>query len=499
MSAFFDERQLLILLSGILFTVALLVTVRAFLPENRRGTVRFPVFCLLCAVLLLIAQSIARTSGFGNMADVCFDIGAVFVMLAIGRLGVLATFDIGIAKRIGHSVPKIVRDVVQGVVYVGVILLALRLAGVQISSLLVTSALFTAVIGLALQETLGNIISGLTLQVQQPFEVGDWIQFNNDERQIGEVIEINWRATKLLTLDRAEVTVPNGLLAKNSLATFTKPTHIARRSVYFAAPYATPPRRVHEAVMAAVKDVPGVVSDPPPTLVTFKFLENATIQYWLRYFITDFSRRDIVDGAVRDRVWYALERADIAYPLPLSGLYFHESDSAEDERLREAEAIEQALKTIHLFEPLDDIERHVLASSMGRRLFAPGEVIVREGEEGEELFIVRAGTVAVTVSGAEVARMSSGNFFGEMSLLTGAARAATVLAVSEVEVYVMGRAVFQRLLSSHPELAEDVSAVLATRQTELEQVKLSREARQQRVAERSSQILTQIRKIFSLG
>lgn len=498
MSAFFDERQLLILLSGILITVALLVTVRSFLPENRRGATRFPAFCLIGAVPFLIAQSIARTSGFENAADVCFDIGAVFVMLAVGRLGVLATFDIGVAKRIGHAVPKIVRDVVQGVVYGGVILLSLRLAGVQISSLLVTSALFTAVIGLALQETLGNIISGLTLQVQQPFEVGDWIQFNNDEKQIGEVIEINWRATKLLTLDRAEVTVPNGLLAKNSLATFTKPTIIARRSVYFAAPYSTPPRRVHEAVMAAVKDIPGVVSDPPPTLVTFKFLENATIQYWLRYFITDFSRRDIADGAVRDRVWYALERANVPYPLPLSGLYFHESDSAEEERSREAEAIEQALKTIHLFEPLDDIERHVLASSMSRRLFAPGEIIVREGEEGEELFIVREGTVAVTVSGAEVARMSGGNFFGEMSLLTGAARAATVLAVGEVEVYVMGRAVFQRLLTAHPELAEDVSAVLATRQTELEQVKLSREARQQRVAERSSQILTQIRKIFSL-
>lgn len=498
MGAFLTGSQTLILLAGILLTAVLLVVVRNFLPENRRRTLRFPTYCLIGAVAFLPGLMVANAAGFETTSEVCFDIGSVFVLLGVGRLGVLATFDIGIAMRVGHSVPKIVRDIVQGLVYALIILFALRQAGVQISSLLVTSALFTAVIGLALQETLGNIISGLTLQVQQPFEVGDWIQFNSDERQIGEVIEINWRATKLLTLDRAEVTVPNGLLAKNSLATFTKPTVIARRSVYFAAPYSTPPRRVHEAVMAAMKDVPGVVNDPPPTLVTFKFLENATIQYWLRYFITDFSRRDIADGNVRDRVWYALERAAVAYPLPLSGLYFHESDSIEDERSREADAIERALKTVPLFDPLDEIERHVLASSMQRRLFAPGEIIVRQGDEGEELYIVQSGTVGVSVSGTEVARMSHGNFFGEMSLLTGATRAATVFAVGEVEVYVMGRAVFQRLLTAHPELAEDVSSVLATRQTELEQVKLSQDAKQKRVAERSSQILGQIRKLFSL-
>src|SRR5690606_39397019 len=112
---------------------------------------------------------------------------------------------------------------------------------VEPASLLATSALLTAVIGLSLQETLGNLFAGLAIQAERPFEVNDWIQFDEHRHRVGRVVEINWRATKVETSDRVILTVPNGVLARAPIMNFSRPTALVRRSVYVDAPFDAPP------------------------------------------------------------------------------------------------------------------------------------------------------------------------------------------------------------------------------------------------------------------
>src|SRR5262249_47572296 len=145
---------------------------------------------------------------FGAISVLC-------LLVSISRSAVLFVIEVAIGRGLVRPLPKISRDIVQGLAYAGIGLATLHAAGVRPGSLLTTSALLTAVIGLSLQETLGNLFAGLAIQMQRPFDVDDWIQFDTDPKHIGRVIEINWRATKVLTLDEVEVIVPNATLAKS--------------------------------------------------------------------------------------------------------------------------------------------------------------------------------------------------------------------------------------------------------------------------------------------
>ncbi|OYT73177.1 MAG: hypothetical protein CFK52_02620 [Chloracidobacterium sp. CP2_5A] len=466
-------------------------------PEVRQS-LRFPSWCVAAAAALALADwllsDFAPPSLFRHASSAS-------LALALGRLFVLAFFDAGIANRLGLAAERIFRDILQGVVYAAVTLLALSWAGVQVTSLLVTSALFTAIIGLALQDTLGNIVAGLTLQVQQPFEVGDWIQLD-DGRRAGEVMEINWRAVKIFTLDCEQVTIPNGLLAKSQIVTYTKPTAVARQTVFVQAPYGVPPERARAAILEALRDTPEVLTDPPPVVATFDFLENATVRYAIRYFISNFARRELIASLVRDRAWYALDRAMIETPMPLSGVEFRRPRSPEAAARQAAAEAEKLLSAVPLLACLSESERMHAARGMLRRRYASGETIVRQGEPGEDLFILEDGAVRIEVDGLEVGDMRAPDCFGEMALMTGEPRSATIRAIGEVTARTIHRDVFCDLLRANPGLSEAFSRALAER---LEARRAGLEAARAaaapslRMQEKSSQLLAQIKRLFALN
>jgi len=483
---------------GVLTAALTMLFIRKTAPAEVREALRFPAWCVAVAVAAALAD--AFLSSFAPPA-LFRHLSAIGLALALGRLSVLAFFDAGIARRLGLTAERIFRDIIQGIVYAAVALLALSWSGVQVTSLLVTSALFTAIIGLSLQDTLGNIVAGLTLQVQQPFEVGDWIQLDDGQRA-GEVVEINWRAVRIFTLDQEQVTIPNGLLAKSQIVTYTKPSSLARQTVFVQAPYHIPPERVRAVILAAIRDIPEICADPPPVVATFAFLENATIRYAIRYFITNFGRREAIASLVRDRAWYALDRAAVELPLPLTGIELRRPVSPEVKQQQLVAASEQLLGAVPLLACLSKSERLVAAEGMRLLRYAPGEALVRQGEPGDALFILEAGTVCVEVDGLEVGQMHAPDCFGEMALMTGEPRSATIRAVGEVTVRTIHRDVFCHLLRTNPRLAETFSRVLAER---LEARRLSLEAARSaavpdmaHVDSKSTQLLAQIKRLFAL-
>ncbi len=489
---------------GLAIALALIFATWILVPSNERKLLRQPFIYLSTHLATRVAGLFfAEDSALGHLVGLV-SLGAL--LATIGRSAVLLVFEVLLHRRLSTPVPKIIRDIAQGVVYFVVLLAILRSVGFEPGQILTTSALLTAVIGLSLQETLGNLVAGLAVQLQRPFDVGDWIQFDAEPKHIGRVIEINWRATKLVTLDELEVIVPNGLLAKAPLKNYTKPTPAVRRSAFLQIGYDTPPKRVQEVILEAVKSAPSVLVEPPASVVTNDFKDSG-IEYWIRYFIEDFHRRDGIDGGVRDRIWYALRRAGISFTLPQRML--HLDASAEQSRATETQATARAvaLEKVDFLQVIDEAERRALAARATTRLFSSGEVVVRQGDESSELFIILKGEVVIVLENGkltasqEVARLGAGQFFGEMALVTGERRKATVKAGSECELLVIDHAAFEEVLRSNPTVIERLSEVLAERQLELDatQEELTSGERASVKLETSSQLIGKIKKFFAIN
>ena len=508
-------------LIGLVFAGLLLLLVRVLLPREDRARARIATIYLTLAlgvglVLLILphGSSIAKTVEF---------FWWFFVLASIGRSVVLLFVDVFSVRKTHRQSPRIFRDLTQAVVYVVVLMMTLRAVGVEPGSLLTTSALLTAVVGLALQDTLGNLVSGLALQVQRPFEVGDWIQFETDTRSIGQVTEVNWRATTVMTSDLVELIVPNATLAKASVRNFSRPSKVSRRSVTVQGPYEVPPHRVQEAILQALETVPGVIQDPPPWVQTHAF-QDSGIEYWVWFFTDNFAAREATDGMVRDRVWYAMSRAGIGIPFQVRTVHLHQV--SEDTKRREYEAElerrDNVLRAVDFLDLLSSESHRALAAAAEVRRFGPGEIIVRQGDTAAELFIIDRGEVDVEVTKKPppsassiplsvppvsskkprqlaVARLGPGKFFGEMALLTGEPRAATVRAATECALIVIGHKAFHDTIVALPEVLAKMSRLVAERHEELEAVAEGSRPSLDPTPERSARLLSQIRQFFKLS
>lgn len=490
---------------GVIIAIALIVALRFALPTGEQRRVRAPIG-LLVGHLALVGLSALTPEGTAPEQMLRFA-ALLLLLVCLGRSAFLLLVDSVLVRRLSRPIPKIFRDIMEGLVYMAAVLIVLRQAGAQLDALLTTSALLTAVIGLSLQDTLGNLFAGLSIQAQNPFAVGDWIQYDEDPEMIGRVVEINWRATKVITLDRVEVVIPNGPLARAPIRNFTKPTPLSRRSIHVVVPREEPPHRVQHAILSGLQDAPGVLGKPTPSVVTHEFTERG-VRYWVRYFTGDFEAREVTDGIVRDRIWYALNRANIELAVPLFDVdVTHDDESARARMRAEAVARRKAmLERIDFCRALPDEQLEELAVSANERPYAPSELVIRAGEPGEELFIVQRGELAVllgegTPEEVEVARLAAGSFFGEMSVMTGEPRSATVRTLSTSSLLVVDKAAFKSILDRSPELAGRISEILAQRQEQLDSASSKHNAPkivEQHVDDRSGLLLERIKEFFSL-
>jgi small-conductance mechanosensitive channel/CRP-like cAMP-binding protein len=488
---------------GLAIAVALIAVLYPLLPRKARGLLKQPVLLLVLHLVTLVSVR-ALPEGAGAEKPLSL-LSLTFLLASIGRSTVLLVLDVALGRRMVRPLPRIIRDLTQGVVYVVVLLLALRSAGVEPGSLLTTSALLTAVIALSLQETLGNMVAGLAIQVQHPFDVDDWIQFDAEPKHIGRVIEINWRATKIITLDEVEVVIPNATLAKAAITNFTKPTMASRRSLYVQAPANVPPHVVQRVILDALPGSFGVLGDPAPSVVTNALVDpNGNIEYWVRFFTDQFHRRDGVDGTARDRIWYAMSRAGIPLGLPNRSVRLLETVSAATETEARDRKHEEALRQVDFLSVLSDDQRKKLAAKSEIRFYIEGETVVRQGDQSAQMFIVDSGEVAVErarsahSNNVELARLGAGKFFGEMALMTGEPRAATVRAMSTTSLIAIDHRAFRSVLESAPDLAHLISRVIAERQAALSGRDAAVDEGPVSVEERSSLLLGRIRKFFAL-
>jgi small-conductance mechanosensitive channel/CRP-like cAMP-binding protein len=497
-----EGRVLLLAGAALIGAVLLWALLRTTVPREQRPRLRMPFLLLLLYAALFAAQGML----LGSPVQPYLEAIALFaLLLALGRLLTIFLLDWLLGRRLKQAPPRIVRDIVEAMLLILALLVTLRSIGVDPTSLIATSAVLTAIIGLSLQDTLGNLFAGLSLQAQQPFSVGEWIQLDREGLQIGQVMEINWRATRLRTQENIELVIPNGMLARASLLNFSRPTAAVRRSVFVSVPYDFPTRTVHGVMLRAIADLPGVAALPPPSVITQAFRDYG-IEYWVRYFIDDFERREAIDGMVRDRLWYALGRADIPVATPHHRIKMQQLDEAVQRRTedRNLQTRIKAVRGLDFLRDLPDSAIEVLAADARNELYEQGELVVRQGDKGEELYLCLGGELSVwhAPEGGlrrEIARVGQGGLFGELSLMTGEPRTATVQAESPCELLVIGKPVFQRVLADNPGFAELITHRLAERQAELEALgRESPEEQRASVELHKGQLLQRMRQFFSL-
>jgi small-conductance mechanosensitive channel/CRP-like cAMP-binding protein len=478
--------------------LALLVLGRALLPVADRGRVRLAIFFVSTYLLLLFVKAALLNVGMEDAY--CTAHLAALVALAWGITGTVGMLLFDLAGRSLH-IPKILRDLSVTIASAVALVVLLSRAGVNFLSIITTSAVLTAVIGLALQDTLGNLLSGVAMQLESSIAIGDWIRL--DERPIGRVLEIRWRSTVIRTKNDDLVIIPNGLFAKGVITIFGKEELQNRRWVYFNVHLRHPPNLVQKIVRDALVGTPNVSTKTPPDCITWRYHES-WLEYAVRYRLVDYGPDDPTDSEVRKRIWYALHRENIEMPYPGYNVFMTEMSSAraatkaDRERGRRLEL----LQTVGILAPLDDGARMHVADGLHHTVYGTGEVIMRVGEPGDSLYIIRGGTVSVRldVDGLEkeVATLGEGDFFGEMSLMTGEPRHATVVAKSDAECYVIDRALFQQILRNNAKLADEIGKLLSEREmkNKIEREGLSAEAARKSTDHQA--LLHRIRSFFGL-
>jgi small-conductance mechanosensitive channel/CRP-like cAMP-binding protein len=333
--------------------------------------------------------------------------------------------------------------------------------------LLTTSAVGAVVVGFALQDTLGNAFAGLAIQVEKPFHVGHWVAIGPHE---GRVSDITWRATKLRTKTGNFVIVPNNVVAKEPIVNYSQPAAPSMIEVEVGASYLSSPGEVKAAVHEALSNSTRALTTPRPDVLVKAFAASS-IDYRVRFWIEDCERDEEARDEVRAAIYYAFRRRGIEIPYPIQVQYDRQETIVgreEDVRTRAA-----LLSKLDLFMDLSDQDHARLAEVAQDRLFGDAERIVREGEPGSSLFVIVAGRVAI-LSGAsggdpgrEVASLESGAYFGEMSLLTGEPRSATVAARGDCRVLEIDAETFRVVAESNPMVLEQVGLAAMTRRDSL--------------------------------
>ena len=412
------------------------------------------------------------------------------------RLVNAALFDFAFRIRRGYEAPTLVRNIFTLVIFTVLFVLIFKwfYSEINLGALFTTSAIFGVIIGLALQDTLGNFFSGISLQADRPFQIGDVIVVSQ-QKHTGVVEGITWRAIKIRTFQNHIVLVSNSNAAKEAIEVAPR-DNLNARLIFFSTVYTDSPAKTIHVVREAVRDADNVSEKITP-IVRIRNLGESSIEWEIKYWLEDYAKYNDTDALVRQRTWYALRRNGLTFAFPTRTLHLERKvtarpTTAEDE-------IADRLSAVDVFAPLSTDELRQLAMATVGHVFAPGETLIRAGDEGSSMFVVHNGRVQVqlTESGKSrpVAVLSEGNFFGEMALFTGEPRTASVVALEETEVLEIGHAAMKHLFETNPSLVESISWTIAERRAGL--AASAEQSTPNSLAE-SAGLLTSIKRFFGL-
>ncbi|MDQ3667431.1 MAG: mechanosensitive ion channel family protein [Acidobacteriota bacterium] len=411
----------------------------------------------------------AQMGGLASRADTVVDVLLLVLLGLLAYLFVRAlnNFIFGLVFRLrkGFEAPTLVRNIFSIVAFTTLFLLIFSsiFEDVNLGALFTTSAIFGVILGLALQDTLGNFFAGISLQADRPFQVGDVITVGA-LKHTGVVEEITWRAVKIRTFHNHVIEINNTTAAKEPIEVCPR-NNLNARLIVFNTLYSDSPAKTIHVVREAVREADNVSPMITP-IVRIRNLGDNGVDYEVKYWLEDYAKYNDTDALLRQRIWYAFRRAGLNFAYPTRTLHIERSPKigAQD---GEGGIIVDRLSAVDIFAPLTVEETSMLAQAAISHVFAPGETVIRAGDPGSSMFVVHNGRVCVQINDKgklrTVATLDEGDFFGEMALFTGEPRTANVVALEETEVLEIGHKAMKSLFDTNPGLVESLSYIIVER------------------------------------
>ncbi|WP_175978543.1 mechanosensitive ion channel family protein [Burkholderia sp. BCC1047] len=352
--------------------------------------------------------------------------------------------------RAWHS-QRLFHDIAAGIVFGAAAVAALGyVLGLPLSGLVATSGAVAVILGLALQNTLNDVFSGLVLNTTQPFRLDDTVSIGELE---GRIVESNWRSTKLIDNLGNLVVVPNSSAARATIVNLSEPAGLHGVTLVLDLDPAVRPAVAVGALERAAASSLDVLARPAPIAVVKAFRANA-IQYELVCYVDALQKKTSVRNALYDLAHRHLAAAGVAWrplvgPAPVSASSSTSQADPVSRRLL-------LLRAVELFARVDDDDLAVLAEALVSRSFGKGDVIYASNSESRVLTIVESGVAAVFVPGAsgdvEVRRMAPGDAIGQSVVLAGTRLHATVHAVTAMTVHQLRSEDLSALIGRKPAL-----------------------------------------------
>jgi small-conductance mechanosensitive channel/CRP-like cAMP-binding protein len=434
---------------------------------------------LLFLALNYHANSILGALGLGSADSVGWirvvqTLAWIFAAALFNQVSRWLLWERVVARAIGGPVPGVLKEIFAVLVYLAALTCVVALVYEHsVTGFLAAVGAGGVVLGFALRELFSDIFTGLAINIDRTFAIGDWVQINEsgDDPTVARIREIGWRCTSLVTEDQTTMIVPNSMLGRERLINITQPIEPTRFHLTVTVEYSVPSERVKRVLLASLKALaqePGFDSSHEPTVLVSK-ASSRGVEYLLRYWILPWHPQS--PTAWRDHVLTSalrhLRTAGISLAYPKTDVY-HAAMPERQIDGHNAAGESKLLSKIQLFESLQDEEIRHLVQSLHRHVVAPAQALVHAGAEGDSLFILIEGLLAVQIERGgqmqQVALLQPGDFFGEMSLLTGERRSATVSCVSESVVYEIRKEALKHIMEQNPEVAERLSRILAQRQ-----------------------------------
>src|SRR5437667_6168593 len=468
---------------------------------KRRAGVRlgllFRLFALVLAFYVALWVYGVHSSWRNHVGAVAILLSTALVVALINRY----IWDLYFEKRQQTPIPHFLREVIGGLIFLVTLLLVLSYgyhAEAQLTGILAGSGVVAIILGFAGQNFLAGIIGGISIQLNRPYKGGDWLQVGE---RFAEVMEINWRSTRLRTNDGIYLDIPNNEMVSHEIVNLHYPTEVHAMRIRVGVEYKNPPNLVKDALFRAASTADGVLAQPKVRVFLADFADFAVI-YEIKYYMGNHSRINEINDAVRTNVWYELKRRGITIPFPIRKLHV-ERKAAPSIQEDQAEAL-SILRGEPLFECLSDEQLDHLIKQARLNIFGRGEPVIEEGSPGDSMFVLLRGEANVLVSKngstIQVATLSAGDCFGEMSLLTGEPRSATVRADRDCYVMEIGKPTMAEVLRGAPSCLEQLSHLLAERKMETEGILKEAHTDEQVLKQRqyTATFLNRLRTFFEL-
>lgn len=365
-----------------------------------------------------------------------------------------------------HALHKVL--IKWGVVIIG-LLLYLKSLDISLTPLLFGMGAASIVVGLALQETLANLFAGMALDLEGIIKRGEWVRIEGDQQTVGKVVDKGWRTTRLLTIDNELVTLPNRMVGSQKILNFHRPELEHVHTLEVGASTADPPIKVKEVLRIILMREPRILKTPPPVVRTLRYNESS-IDYQLRFWVTDYGESAHIKDEVLTRIWYAFRYNAIEIPSPVRSVQVRYQTQIAAERQSQDD---QATKLAQFLRSIPALNRHLASHDfdfLGRNAFQrhyqSGESVVLKGTLGDALFIVQDGSCDVLLPGGQKT-LGPGEYFGEMGLLRPGSRGADVLAGSKGSTVLrIDRACMELFFRYYPALYQEFELIRETRQKE---------------------------------